>query len=133
MNKKTLFILLATLVVIIILILLGLKSCTPRVKEQPIADATAAEQAKINVERNNFINANTEFACELIKNPALKDDETAKKTGVRDTFKKHNLPVEDNASMIALLKRYEGDTEITTIVKENIKPCLQGQDPIFVQ
>jgi len=133
MNKKTLFILVATVVVIIIIVILGLKSCTPRVKDEPIETTDTTDQTQINVERNNFINANTEFTCELIQNPDLRNDQVATETGVRATFKKHNLPVDDNASMITLLKKYENDTEITAIVKENAKPCLEGKDPIFVQ
>lgn len=136
MNKKTIFILLTAVVVIIILILLGIKSCNPRVKPDAVnttndtTDQTQPDAATL--ERNNFINANIEFTCELIKNPNLRGDKQATEAGVRETFKKHNLPVDDNASMIALLKRYENDTEIATIVKTNAKPCIEGKDPIYL-
>jgi hypothetical protein len=137
MNKKTIFILVTAVVIIIILVLLGIKSCNPRVKPDALntTDSTAltADQAKNVTERMDFINANVEFTCELIKNPDLRNDKAATEAGVRATFKKHNLPVDDNASMIALLKRYENDTDIATIVKANAKPCTEGKDPIYLQ
>jgi len=130
MNKKFVFAVVVVLIIIIAIILFGLRSCEPRVKEQPI---TEDGKTQTQVERNDFINANIDFTCEILKNPALKNDKTLTETRVKEVFKKHNLPVDSNEAMITLLKKYENDTEITEIVKTNAKPCAQGGDPIFVE
>lgn len=131
MNKKFLYIFGVITVIVIVIIILSLRSCEPRVKEQPIAAEGGKTQSE--VERSDFINANIEFTCEILKNPSLKDDKTRTETRVKEVFKKHNLPVDSNESMITILKKYENDTEIAAIVKENAKPCVSGGEPIFVE
>lgn len=131
MNKKFLYIAGVITVIIIVLIILGLRSCEPRVKEQPIAAEGGKTQSE--VERSDFINANIEFTCEILKNPSLKDDKKQTETRVKEVFKKHNLPVDSNESMVAILKKYKDDEAIATIVKENAKPCVQGGEPVFVE
>lgn len=130
MNKKALYISIAALIIIIVIVILGLKSCEPRVKEEPI---TEDGKTQSDLERLNFINANIEFTCEIIKNPDIKNDKVYTETRVREVFKKHLLPVDSNDSMIAILKKYENDTDISAIIKENVKPCAQGNEPIFVK
>lgn len=130
MNKKTLAAIIGVIVVIIILILLGLKSCNPRVKEQP---ATTTDQTATDTERTGFINANIDFTCQVLHNPDLTKDKATTETTVKETFKKYNLPVDDNAAMVTLLQKYETDTEATATIKTNSQPCSSGGEPIFVK
>lgn len=130
MNKKILFAIGAILILIIAIILFLLQSCEPRIKEPPI---TEEAQVEITIERNDFINANIEFTCELLQNPELMKDKAQTEIRVKEVFKKHGLPVDDNESMMAVLQKYENDMEIAGIVKTNAKPCAQGGEPIFVQ
>ena len=130
MNKKFLFAIGTVLIIVIVSILLLLQSCEPRIKEEPITEEV---QVKTAIERNDFINANIEFTCELLQDPSLMKDKAQTEIRVKEVFQKHNLPVDDNESMITVLKKYENDMEIAEIVKTNAKPCAQGGDPIFVQ
>jgi hypothetical protein len=130
MNKKTIFIFVAIVIIIAIIVIFGFKSCDPRLKEQPVNDAG---QTQSDIERMNFINANVEFTCEILKNPELKTDKAQTETRVNEVFKKHSLPVEDNTKMIEILKKYQNDSDIEKTIKENAKPCASGGEPIFIK
>lgn len=115
---------------IVVVIIFGMKSCQPRVKEQP---TTESGSTQTETERLGFINANIEFTCEIIKNPDIKNDKAKVETGVRETFKKYSLPVENNELMVTILKRYQNDTDIAEIIRTNVKPCAEGGEPIFIK
>ena len=133
MNKKFLYVLAAITIAIIVIIILSLRSCEPRIKEQPIVTEDGTTQLQTQIERSDFINANIEFTCEILTNPTLKNDKAQTEARVKEVFKKHNLPVDNNESMLTILKKYENDTEVAEIVKTNAKPCAQGGEPIYVE
>jgi hypothetical protein len=116
--KKALAVIVA--IVIIILIILGFRSCEPRVKTLSPEELYPA-----------FINANIEYTCELIKSPALKTDEEKAREIVSEIYSSYQLPVDDNASMLDLLQRYEDDIEVIAIVKTNTQTCFNGEAPIY--
>lgn len=127
-NKKKYLLLL-----LLLLLLIGggffiFKSCEPRLK--PPEEGVVEEEFD---ELSAFINANIEFTCEVIKNPELQTDKVAAEERVNAAYAKYGLPVEDDTRMIDILKKYDNDTEVISIVKTNIKPCLEGGDPIFYQ
>jgi len=131
MNKKALVTLIVGVVVIVIIILLLLRGCTPRVK-----DGTPDGKTEPSIDeqyRTGFINANIFFTCEIIKDPTLKNNKNGIEVGVNAAYKKYGLPVDDNATMIKILEKYNNDTEVTAIIKTNATPCRGGKEPIFVQ
>lgn len=132
MNKKALVTLIVGVVVIVIIVLLLLRSCTPRVKE--VAGENGTAEPSIDAQyRTGFINANIFFTCEILKDATLKDDKKNIEVGVNAAYEKYGLPVDDNATMIKILEKYNNDAEVTAIIKTNATPCRGGQEPIFVQ
>ncbi|MDD3861541.1 MAG: hypothetical protein PHP74_01490 [Candidatus Gracilibacteria bacterium] len=129
MNKKFLYVLAVVIISIIAIIIFSLRSCEPRVKEIPVSEEV---QTQVRIERNDFINANIAFTCEILKDTSLIKEKERSEMRVKEVFKEYNLPVDDNESMIEVLKKYENDPEITEIIKTNSKPCAKGEDPIFV-
>ncbi len=118
--KKTIIVSLI-LAVIIILIILGFKSCNPRKKIITTEDE----------EYSAFINANTEFTCELIKNPTLSEDNSESQNRLEEIYAKYKFPVDDNEKMLEILKKYENNAEVAAIIQMNTQSCLQGGNPIF--
>lgn len=118
--KKTIMVSLI-LAIIVILIILGFKSCNPRKKIITSEDE----------EYSAFINANTEFTCELIKNPNLSEDNSESQKRLNEIYAKYKFPVDDNETMLEILKKYENNTEVATIIQANTQSCLQGGNPIF--
>lgn len=140
--KKKYLIALFILIIIAVVIFFGLKSCEPRTKTTDMtAPLTETETQTTTTDtttlsyRSAFINANTDFTCQIYKNPALKTEtDTAKlKEGVRQTYDKYGLPVANNEIMVSILKQYENDQEVIATIKENSLPCSEGKDPIFIK
>ncbi len=145
-------------VIILILALAGIfifKSCEVRTKtdddstentenlteEEDTESSTASERndspiAEADIEtkyRPGFINANIEFTCELLKNPALLENSEEISQKINETYAKHGLPVDNNEGMIAILQKYEQDAEIIALITENSAPCKNGEEGIFVE
>ena len=152
-NKKKFFLLLILLLLIIGGAFFAFKSCEPRQKdtesstEDPSENssedseittdetsttdsATASDSANFD-ELSAFINANIEFTCEIIKNPALAENQKESETKVNAVYAKYGLPVDDDKQMIAILKKYEDNNEVISTVQENTRPCKEGNEPIF--
>jgi hypothetical protein len=110
-------------IAIIILILLGFKSCNPRTK-------TITSETQ---EYSAFINANIEYVCALSKDPTLAANNEASQKKLNEMFAKYYLPASDNEQMFDLMKKYENDAEVISIVQQNSANCLQGGSPIFYQ
>lgn len=120
-NKKYLIIAAIVLLVIIGAVILGFRSCEPRTK---IIQDEKEEYAA-------FINANIEFTCELLKDSTLKVDEKIAENRLNEIYAKWRLPVEDDTRMIEILKKYENNFEVISIVRTNTEPCKKGDAPIF--
>jgi hypothetical protein len=128
MNKKYLFLFVLTIIVIILIILFGLKQCDPRVKD-------AEDENLASSYRDNFINANINFTCQLYKNPQMIEDksEAELKNEIYNTYEEYNLPVNDNPLMVEILKIYENDKFVISTVKSNSLPCAEGGQGIFLE
>lgn len=122
MNKKV-FIGIFIFLLIIVLIIFGLKSCNPRKK------VITSESEEYSA----FINANIEFTCELIKNPALAENSSDSQKRLNEIYEKYKLPVSDNETMMQILKKYENNEEIAAIIQTNVQNCGPGGSPIFYQ
>lgn len=150
-NKKKYLLLLILLLLIIGSAFFAFKSCEPRQKaeedsteasdteseSETLSDSgTSADSATTTSsdsfdELSAFINANIEFTCEIIKNPALAENQKESETKVNAAYKKYGLPVEYDKQMIEILKKYENDENVISIVRENTKPCKEGGEGIF--
>lgn len=110
-------ILIAFFVIIFIgaIIFFGMKSCDPRKKETTTKEETYSA----------FINANTEFICEIEQNTELKADIEKAKSRLNEIYAKYKLPVEDDRAMLAILKEYENNEEVINTIKTNTAKCLQ--------
>lgn len=125
-RKKIIFIIIFFLILVIGGVIFVYKSCEPRVKEEE-------NQIENFDEYSAFINANTKFTCEIIKNQELAND-TAKMEGrLKEIYAEYNFPVENDAAMFEILNKYENDLEVTAIIKSNSDPCYEGGNPIFSQ
>lgn len=136
MNKKGLVIFITGVVIIILAILFLLKSCNPRIKtDEPLTtptetvnntggtDLAVDNSIDLTKYRDPFINANTDFTCEIIKNPDLAKDEKLIKSKLDEAYKKYSFPVDDNNTMIQILNKYENDTEVIDIIRSRVKDC----------
>lgn len=119
-------------ILIIIGIFFAFKSCEPRVKtpentttENSTADSSEVTETTENLEiyRTPFIDANTEFTCQLTLNPAILEDDALFKETLDNAYKKYAFPIDDNEKMIKILDKYENDQEVINAIKENVKEC----------
>lgn len=123
MEKRKLFIVIAVILIFLVIILLLFKSCNPREKT---IDSPEEEYSA-------FINANTEFTCEILKNPTLVNDQEASEEKLRAAYEKYFFPVDDDESMLEILAKYENNLEVAGIIQTNSTPCAEGGNPIFYQ
>ncbi len=141
MNKKTFVLIAAAVVILILLILLGLRSCEPRVKDeegneipQTIEEEIPQNLPEIDDQyKNAFINTNVDFVCQVRLDNTIVEDKFEVETRVREAYEKYGLPVEENETMLAILKKYENDEEVAATIRTNSAPCSQGQDPIIIE
>ncbi|MEK7672635.1 MAG: hypothetical protein AAB373_02005 [Patescibacteria group bacterium] len=110
--KKVVITILAILLVVGISIF-AVKSCTTRKK-------IVTEESEIH---NAFINANIEFTCTLIKDPVLALATQEAQDYVKDVYRKHKLPVDDDAAMFEILEKYSTDDEVIKKIKEGTANC----------
>ena len=68
-------------------------------------------------EKENFIKANSILACESINTPKLAVETVESKKRTKEIFEKYELPVEDDAEMLALFDKYEYDEEVMAAIK----------------
>lgn len=122
-NKKYLVVVLIILLIVIGAVVLGFRSCEPRTK---VIQNEAEEYTA-------FINANIEFTCELLKNAELRVDEKLAEERLNEIYEKWRLPVNDDTRMIEILKKYENDFEVISIVRKNTEECKKGKGPLLFQ
>lgn len=108
---------------IIILIILGLKSCNPRTK------VISSESEEYSA----FINANIEFTCMVMKDATLAENTPENHQKLDDVYSKYKLPVANNEQMLGILNKYSDDAGVATIIQQNTENCLKGGSPIFYQ
>lgn len=128
------------IVIVILIIIAGIfllfQRCEPREKppeeEEATEEVTEEETPPASEditdfeefdERSAFINASIEFTCKVLKDPTLEEDEEKMKEELNKSYEKFGLPVEDDEEMVAILDKYENDTEVLNIIKENTKAC----------
>jgi hypothetical protein len=110
-------------VIIIIIIILGFKSCNPRTK-------IVSSDAEVY---SAFINANIEFTCMVMKDIKLAENTPENHKKLDEVYAKHKLPVENNYQMLGILQKYSNDEGVTAIIQQNSENCLTGGSPIFYQ
>lgn len=120
MNNKKVLIAIFVLILILAISFFAFKSCEPRKK------INTSEQEQYEA----FINANTEFTCELIKNTELADQEIAQEK-LKEIYAKYKFPVENDDEMFLILEKYQNNTEVAELIKTNSEPCLTGGNPII--
>ncbi|MDA1060967.1 MAG: hypothetical protein O3B47_04195, partial [bacterium] len=111
------------LIIIIIIIILSFKSCNSRNKI--LESETEFFQA--------FVNANTDFACKIHKDETLLLQPEIAETTLNEMYAKWYLPVDDDATMIDILKKYENNKEATALISKNSAGCRNGGDPIYYE
>lgn len=77
-------------------------------------------------EKYNFINANIETNCAIANNPELKTNPKILAPILNENYKKYGFPIEDNETMLFVLKKYEHDNEINSIIKSFSEKCKEG-------
>ncbi len=123
-------------ILFVILILVGIffafKSCEPRVKptENTTSEDASNETATtiettedLEVYRTPFIDANTEFTCQITLDTSILEDDALFKTTLDASYQKYGFPINDNEKMIKILDKYENDQDVINAIKENVKEC----------
>ncbi len=122
MGRNKLFIFIGAIIVIIIIILLLFQGCEPRNKVLETEDEIYSA----------FINANIDFTCKVIQDPSILENEDSQEI-LNESFAKFYLPVNDDATMVQLLQRFESDSQVISIVQTNTATCANGGNPIPYQ
>lgn len=140
-TKKTLIIGAVILIAVIVLLLL-LRSCrgcesykieeeeertegTPEelIERIEIAPPTAENFTTGREELSAFILANTEFGCELLKNPEIEESAERSENLTKTAYEKYGFPVENTPIMMEILAKYENIDEVTQIIRINVQNC----------
>lgn len=109
------------LTVIAVIVFFAVKSCEPRVKNEN--ENSQNETTQETDYKVAFIEANTEFTCEILKNPTIKDNEEQLKILLNQSYKKYGFPTEDDLEMIKILNEYEDKEDIINEIKNRVKNC----------
>ena len=112
-NKKGKIIGIIIAIIIIIILLLSFKSCNFRNK------VLESETEYFSA----FVNANTDFTCEIFKDDTLLLQPEIAEVRLNEMYAKWYLPVEDDATMINILKKYENNEEATALISKNSAKC----------
>jgi len=117
-----------TAIIIIIIIFLLLKSCEPREKtEENLFTEEISEEIEETEEsidyKSAFIEANTDFTCQIIRGEIDIKDEEAAKTALNEAYKKQEFPVDEDEKLIELLEIYKTDENVTAIIKSRVQEC----------
>ena len=97
----------------------NLATCTAAIIAISLLFLTACGQPELT-EKEKFIEANAELTCEILKDPSLTIDMMKRQEMAKEIFSKHELPVENDEAMLALLNKYENDTEVEAAVQEKV-------------
>ncbi len=89
-------------------------------------DKTNTPNTENPSEKNAFINANIETNCKVEFEPILKTNTDKLNPVLTENFKKHGFPVEDNETMLFILRKYEHDEEIKAIIESFSEKCKDG-------
>ena len=73
--------------------------------------------------RNAFIEANTDFTCQIIKGEIDVEDEEVAKIALNKAYEKQQFPIEDDKTLIDVLEVYKNDEEVTAIIKSRVQEC----------
>ncbi|MDX9970777.1 MAG: hypothetical protein RBS56_02620 [Candidatus Gracilibacteria bacterium] len=87
---------------------------------------SATEEKTNPNEKNAFINANIETNCKMEFEPILKTNTEKLNPILTESFKKYGFPVEDNETMLYILRKYEHDEEIKAIITSFSEKCKDG-------
>lgn len=91
-------------------------------------DKTPEELAQ--EEKENFIAANAEMTCEILKNPELAVNIEASKELAKEVFEKYDFPIDDNEAMVLILDKYETDAEAVEAVQAKLEAeCELEEEP----
>ncbi|MBD3361030.1 hypothetical protein GF366_04495 [Candidatus Peregrinibacteria bacterium] len=121
---KKLIIVILVFIIILTAAFFLLQRCELREKpEEEITETEEVEETDKLDEKSAFINASIEFTCKVLKDPTLEEDEGKMKEELNKSYQKFGLPVEDDEKMVSILDKYENDTEVLNIIKENTKAC----------
>ncbi len=115
MKKKHIIII---VVLIILLLLLGISIYYIFLKKD--------NAIHVSDEEANFINANIETNCILLINPEFKNNANKLNPILSENFKKYHFPIENNVDMLKILKKYEQNDKINSIIQEYSSYCENG-------
>jgi hypothetical protein len=119
------YLIIAALIILIILAFLFFRNCEPQKKttEDDGQTEITEETVDLSLYRDPFVYANTDFTCQVIKNPTLADDQALMKTTLDEAYKKYGFPVEDNGTMLEILSLFENDEGVINEIKTNVNEC----------
>ena len=114
--------------IIIVIIFFAVKGCEPRKKtteeETPITENTQEDTTETNNNYSTaFINASTEFTCEILKDKSILENQQTSQARLNEIYLSHGLPTDNNEEMIRILQKYENDEETLNQIRENTKNC----------
>jgi len=120
------FLIVLILIAVIIALFFLFRSCDAEKKTQEeSAEELTEETFDVDMYRDSFVYANTEFACEIVQNPELAENEEEVKQILDKAYKKYGFPTDDDAMMIEILDKYENNSEVIEEIKTNVSECKQ--------
>lgn len=112
------------ILVITILIAFGLGGFSGCGQSEKTPEELAAE------EKANFISANVELTCEILKNPSLTVLDVQKREEfAKEIFSKYGFDVENDDEMLSILDKYENDQEVLASVKTRLEAECEIEIP----
>lgn len=75
-------------------------------------------------EKDRFISASTEIACQIVKDQTLYSDMGKILQLSKDVFSKYGFDVENDEAMQALSEKYQADDEVIQAVQKGAMECL---------
>jgi len=100
------------IITIIILIILGIRSCEPRKK-------TGGGDEYFNA----FVNASVEYLCTVVLEPSINPESENAKELLNKIYEDHGLPVEEDEIMIEIYQKYQDNEDIDTAIEEKLNNC----------
>jgi hypothetical protein len=77
------------------------------------------------IQKENFIKANKELACETVKDPALAIETEESKVKVKAIFIKYDLPTDSDDVMKSIFTKFKDDPEVKKAVSDYVDTeCL---------
>lgn len=109
------------LIILIIMAFLFFRNCESQKK--PTEGEEESGITDLTLYRDPFVYANTDFTCQIVKDPELAKDQELMKTTLDSAYKKYGFPVEDNETMLEILSLFENDEEVINEIKTNVNEC----------